>query len=259
MVMRNRDDDGRITETGIVESIACRYTTNDTTSGLVIRVPHSPTNEIKSIWSLALRWSETTGFLTGLFEGASDADVDFLTENLNSEKPFHPMMIAVWLTERLLTNYNIMRRELSSGLLGLERCVGLTRGVKLARRNISESPWLWNDNRPPAVIKDVNRLNTHLTYLQRRLDFVTRLVAFLDKLLDGPQAPELAPICDGMRDRLLNTANFLGNQTHHAQCLQKRSEIAINVVCWKCSNLRPLQLRSQRYIKSSPRETAARI
>src|SRR3954447_6775260 len=66
-------------------------------TGLSIRVPHSPTEDIKSVWSLALAWNTTTGALTGVFEVASDKDTQFLLDALNSDKHFHPLAFPLYL------------------------------------------------------------------------------------------------------------------------------------------------------------------
>ena len=201
------------------------------TLGLSIRVPHSPTNEIKSVWSLTLIWNETTGFLTGIFEGASDKDTDFLLDAMNSERQLYPLGFPVYLLELLHIYYNNMRREKSTALLRLERAVGLTRGKN------PRGAWYWNEREFRLVIKDVNSLNTHLAYLERRLDFLSKFSIFIkdhltveiEKCASRSETQAVIKL-ESIKERLFNVQNSVGNQTHHIQCLQKRSATVISVV-----------------------------
>lgn len=207
-------------------------------TGLSIRVPHSPTNEIKSVWSLTLVWNEETGFLTGIFEGASDKDTDFLLDSINSNKELHPLGFPLYLLELLHIYYNSMRREKSTALLRLERAVGLTRGKN------PRGAWYWNDREFRLVIKDVNSLNTHLAYLERRLDFLTKFSAFLKDHLTADiercaSQTKMQAVyeLERLKERLYNVQNSVGNQAHHIQCLQKRSATVISVVSQCSPNL----------------------
>ena len=183
------------------------------------------------MWSLTLVWNEATGFLTGIFEGASDKDTDFIIDAINSDTGFQPLAFSLYLLELLHIYYNNMRREKSTALLRLERAVGLTRGKN------PRGAWYWHDREFRLVTKDVNSLNTHLAYLERRLDFLSKFSRFLREQLlsETDRCANQHGSCDSsklksMKERLYNVENSVANQMHHISCLQKRSATVISVV-----------------------------
>lgn len=199
--------------------------------GTSVRVPHSPTDKFKSVWSLALTRNTETGYFTGIFEGPSNDDINFLLDAINAGTHRHPLAILLYLDELLVLYYNGFRKKYSTELFRLEHEVGLTRGRSPA------GAWSFSVEQFRSVTKDVNRLNTGLVYMERRLDFAARFAKFLLEQLSSEQqrcadAPgKLAKLdFENLAQKLRNAENFLGNQIHHVLCLQKRSGTVIAIV-----------------------------
>ena len=200
-----------------------------TDQGLTMRVPHSPNNEVKSIWSLALTWNPEGLYTTGIFDGASEDDTKFLVDSINAESHFHPLNIPLSLLELLTVKYTTMRRQLTRTLIQLESGIGLIRG----NEPLSNSIWHWNESKLRLLIKEVNLMNTGLSYMERRYDFAIRFAKFLQKvsLVQSARLPnESQLILETTIERVQNTQYFLDNGMHHIQSLQKRTAALITVV-----------------------------
>jgi hypothetical protein len=194
-----------------------------------VRVPHSPNNDIKAIWSLAITWNPESLLTTGMFDGASHGDAEFLAGSINAEPHFHPLCIPLALLEMLMINYTEMRRELAKSLVILERDVGLIHRREAAPWNVSH----WDEAKLQAVTKEINLLTTHLAYMERRFDFTMRFAAFLQGLASGKSVQiqhHIGSVPEIVMERLANAGHFLDNSFHHIKCLQKRAETVINVV-----------------------------
>jgi len=117
-----------------------------------------------------------------------------------------------------------MRRRAGNALYALEHRVGLTRGAHAA------DVWLWEEHEVRSVIRDVNRLNTGLAYLDRRLDFAVRLARFLAQMLEDSKVPTSITFRRNLQDRLLNAENFCENQAHQVRCIEKKTATVISFV-----------------------------
>ena len=168
--------------------------------------------------------------MTGIFEGASDQDIQFLQlALLDADREFHPLMFPTYLVELLNIYYNSMRREYSALLFNTERAVGLTRGTGFP------SAWAWKDDQIRATVKAVNDLNTNIFYLERRLDFNSRFAKFIKKQVleaEEKESPGAASRLGytAIKDRLDNALNLLENQLHLTECMQKRSTTVLYMV-----------------------------
>ena len=212
-----------------------------------MRVPHSPNNDIKAIWSLAITWNPESLLTTGIFDGASPSDAQFLAGSINAESHFHPISIPLALLELLTVNYTEMRRELAKSLVILERDVGLIHRRESAAWNVSH----WNEAKLQSLTKEINLLNTHLAYMERRFDFAMRLATFLQGLVSGEPTKTLHymdSVPNAIVERLENAGHFLDNSFHHIKCLQKRAETVINVVSPRTrQNYAPMSLPRANY------------
>ncbi|TVY82226.1 hypothetical protein LSUE1_G003163 [Lachnellula suecica] len=162
--------------------------------GFTIRVPHSPRNSAKAIWSMAVSWDASNSHTNALFEGVSDADIHDIQQYLQAKHHLtsHPLLLPTMILEHLNTFFIDHRRELERSLFVLEHDLGLTRG----RGQTDVWDWEYKEHRESTT--ECNRIYTGLIYLERRLDFTVGLSQFLldcltslrEDLNASPQTPK---------------------------------------------------------------------
>lgn len=197
-----------------------------------MRAPHPPRNEIKSVWSLGLSWDAKTQFTTGVFDGASDFDLDLLLSNLRAlpaDHLGHPLLIPHLLLQQLVVYYNRHWTKFGQDLFHIERKFGLTNGHK--RKN----PWSWGQAEFRNITQSLSDVNTGLIYAERRLNFANSLAKYLIENVIRVESQtdtsnDTAKISECIQEELQNTNPFLENQLHQVSCLQKRSQLLTNSV-----------------------------
>jgi hypothetical protein len=200
-----------------------------TNAGFTIRVPHSPRNNAKAIWSMAISWDASTGKTNALFEGVSDADIQDVQRYLQakSELASHPLLLPMMVLELLNIFFINHRRELERSLFVLEHQLGLTRGRR------QTDVWDWDYELHRESTKHCNGVYTGLVYLERRLDFTIGLSQFILDCLDSFDDEQLITKpkqSKMMRETVVNNAHFAKSQQHQALCLQKRCHALTTVV-----------------------------
>jgi hypothetical protein len=222
-VHRTRDKDGNVSIVGIV-----------------YRAPHAIMPREVGVWAMALVWNPSTNFLTGLFEGASAADVEYCRGALAQDPAdtFHPLLFAQHMLTRQMMYYDSRRRDFARTLVLLEIKVGLTREKE------PDEVWFWSDNQVRKGLKEINSLGNGFAYLEKQIDSVARYAEFLKDLvkaekeamlMEDEEKEGMAPF-DLLGERLSNMGSLLNNTVHHMACLQRRLQLLISVA--RCSCLR---------------------
>ena len=204
----------------------------------MIRVPHSPRANAKAVWSLTVSWDASTCSTASLFESLSDEDMQavegYISATAHRKRKHHPLFLPVMLLNLLNTFYVEHRRTLEHWLYQEESGVGITRGIAE-----NTDAWKWGYERQRDATMRFHKLNTGLVYLERRLDFASRLGGFILQCLTYCQEEDVFPtgqkaglmkVSKELRENVMNDANFVACQLHQVSCLQKRAQALVSVV-----------------------------
>lgn len=199
-----------------------------------MRVPYSP-GEFKSTWSLAWSWDPETRETTGLFDGVSDLDLQFMESYMLHRQAFlgHPLLVHTMLLEALC-QFSVNRRNIHQRTLyELEVRFGVTRGY--LHRVQETSAERTQSLEAGAVI--CNRLRTSLVYYERRLSFLKSLAEQVTVWLKSsdivpidPMSPQLSVASQCFMEVADNCRSFVDNQMHLCLSLQKRAQGLNDVV-----------------------------
>lgn len=203
--------------------------------GFTIRVPHSPRNTSKAIWSMTTSWDASTSNTNALFEAVSDADIQEVRQYVEAHHSLtsHPLLLPTMLLELLNTFFIDHRRAAERALYLLERQLGITRGKD--RTDV----WDWNYEVHRDNTKSCNGCYTTLVYLERRLEFVVGLSQFLleslasmeeEGLLSGQQGLTLSRSSKMIKETVQNHNSFAQTALHQILCLQKRCQSLMTVL-----------------------------
>ena len=201
----------------------------------MIRVPHSPRIDEKAIWSLACSWNAKTRSTAGLFESLSDEDLREVERYFSGKtrQREHPLFLPAMLLDLLILFYVSHRRKLEHSLFVVESQLGITRGQR------QTDAWDWDYELHRDTTKRCNTVYTSLVYLERQLDFASRLGDFILQCLVYIEAEKVFPeeprsylfsVSKEMKENILNNQNFAGCQLHQVLCLQKRAQALVSVV-----------------------------
>ncbi len=206
-----------------------------TQKGFVIRVHHSPRTNEKAIWPLACSCDAKTRSTAGLFESLSDEDMREVERCFSGESRLreHPLFLPTMLFDLLIIFYVSHRRKLEHSLFVVESQLGITRGQR------KTDAWDWDYELHRKTTKHCNTVYTSLVYLERQLDFASRLrdfvlqcLSYLDeeKVFPKETGASLFSVSKEMKENVLNNQNFAKCQLHQVLCLQKRAQALVSVV-----------------------------
>lgn len=115
----------------------------------------------------------------------------------------------------------------------VESQLGITRGQR------KTDAWDWDYELHRETTKHCNTVYTSLVYLERQLDFASRLADFVLQCIAYCQEEEIFPpaqrtsllrVSKEMKESVLNNQNFARCQLHQVLCLQKRAQALVSVV-----------------------------
>lgn len=201
----------------------------------VFRIPHSPRNDHKSIWSIAFTHDLQTRTSTCFFDGVSKHDLQELEEFFDLEKTrlHHPLSMLCFLAELLSAYYTEMKQHDESQLWYFEKTLGITRG------EIGRIEWGWSEEMLRDSIERCYRLNVGPVYLERRLTFLISLQKFLLDQVEDCEANEFQHLMGDsnfiathrlLKQELRNSLGLTKNQLHQVLCLQKRIQTQMSTV-----------------------------
>jgi hypothetical protein len=145
----------------------------------------------------------------------------------------HPLFLPTMLLDLLIVFYVGHRRRLEHELFVVESQLGITRGQR------ETDAWDWDYELHRKTTKRCNTVYTSLVYLERQLDYASRLGDFIlqclayteeEKVFPEQQTAYLLRISKEMRENVLNNQNFARCQLHQVLCLQKRAQALVSVV-----------------------------
>ena len=200
-----------------------------------IRVPHSPRNNAKAIWSMAVSWDASSNRTSALLDGVSDLDIEEMQQYLNAKQHSmsHPLLLPTMILELLNMFFIDHRRELERLLYLLEQQLGITRG----KNPTGAWDWSYEFHRESTI--NCNKIYTSLVYLERRLEFLIGLSQFLlDNLasineevsLAAQQRSRLSSGSNIIRETVVNSKDFAKMALHQTLCLQKRCQALAIIV-----------------------------
>jgi len=200
----------------------------------VIRVPHSPRTNEKAIWSFACSWDAKTRSTAGLFESLSDEDMREVKSYFSGKtrQKQHPLFLPAMLLDLLIVFFVSHRRKLEHALFVVESQLGITRGQR------QTDAWDWDYELHRDTTMHCNTVYTSLIYLERQLDFASRLGDFVlqclayieeEKVFLGEPRTYLFSVSKEMKENVLNNQNFARCQLHQVLCLQKRAQALVSV------------------------------
>jgi hypothetical protein len=226
-------------------------------------VPHSPRTNEKAVWSLACSWDANTRSTAGLFESLSDGDIGEVQRYFSgkSEQRQHPLFLPTMLLDLLIVFYVGHRRRLEHSLFVVESQLGITRGKR------KTDAWDWDYELHRETTKHCNTVYTSLVYLERQLDFASRLADFVlqcitycheEDVFPQQQRTYLMRVSKEMEEGVVNNRNFAKCQLHQVLCLQKRAQALVSVVRRprQYGNEAKLLILKDRFTRSLPRRTA---
>ncbi|KPI34972.1 uncharacterized protein AB675_11909 [Cyphellophora attinorum] len=200
---------------------------NATSIVVMLRVPHSPRNEDKSIWSASFSWDVKRNSTRVLFDGLTSHDLSQFQQYAQiATKDFvHPYAMLNFTVSLLATYYTTMRQHLEVEIVGLERTLGITRGFE------GFQGWNWSPETLRSYTQQLYRITTGPIYLERRLVFLISLAEFLRDSLSQLEN-EVPSLFAGKKDisvanklqaeALENVVHLVSNQLHQTRCLDKR-------------------------------------
>ncbi len=137
------------------------------------------------------------------------------------------------LLDLLIIFYVSHRRKLEHSLFVVESQLGITRGQR------KTDAWDWDYELHRDTTKHCNTVYTSLVYLERQLDFASRLGEFVlgclayteeENVFPEQQKAYLLRVSKEMKENVLNNQNFARCQLHQVLCLQKRAQALVSVV-----------------------------
>lgn len=209
---------------------------------MIVRVPHSPQDGTKSIWSLALWWNPSTGGTKALFDGVSNEQRDNFIGYLSAMQAQHdhPFLLPMMLLDHLREFYVEYRNRNEMRLHRLETELRMTRGETQPGADDQE---YWGRGLQANTIK-TNQLLTSLIYLERRINFLGNLANNLASNLDivntfdmsAEQKTRLTAQSLEMKAHIKTISSLATDQANQVTCLQKRAQALLNVVSIPRSN-----------------------
>lgn len=203
---------------------------------MILRVPHSPQEVTKSIWSLALSWDPSTGTTKALLDGVSNEQKTSFIAYLSAEpaQHGHPFILPIMLLDHLKEFYVEYRNRHTMRLHGLETDLRVPRGKAQPGADDHE---FWGKGLQANTIK-TNKLLIALIYLERRINFLANLANDISSNLDivnslpvpAEHKARLIAQSMEMKCHLKNVSSIATNQAHQVACLQKRAQALLNVV-----------------------------
>lgn len=194
---------------------------------MIIRVPHSPQNEVKSIWSISLSWSVTKNATDMYCDGFTQSDLEDIKDFLSECRPMfrHPYAFLVFLVQLLDAYYTRMMQALGTDIDALERKLGITRGTK------GFHGWDWKPDILRAYTQDCYRLTSTPVWLERRFVFLISLCKFILECVhtlerelsyDFPGKEMVMSVSPSLIEALTNDIHLANGQLHQTRCLEKR-------------------------------------
>ena len=205
---------------------------------IVIRVPHAPQNEFKSVWSISLSWNLTKNSTDIFCDGFTQSDLKeveaYVSETNTSMR--HPFALLVFLIELLDVYYNKMIQNLGTDIAILEKKLGITRGDK------GFHGWSWKPEVFRTYTQECYRLTATPVYLERRIVFLNSLCSFILQCLyaleqeaahDFPGKAMVFSINATLTEEVQNVLHLASGQLHQVRCLEKRLQNLMSTVCLK--------------------------
>lgn len=196
-------------------------------TAIVIRVPHAPRNESKSIWSISLSWNLARNSTDLYCDGFTQSDLQEVEAYISEKSASlqHPFTLLVFLIEVLDVYYNIMIQTLGKEIDTLEKKLGITRGRKLFQG------WGWKPEVFRTYTQECYRLTVAPVYLERRLVFLNSLCNFILECLytleqeaaqEFPGKASVFLINPTLIEEVKNILHLGSGQLHQVRCLDKR-------------------------------------
>ncbi|KAF2465709.1 uncharacterized protein BDR25DRAFT_345913 [Lindgomyces ingoldianus] len=213
----------------------------------LIRSAHSSVTTHGSNWSFALTWHASTGRTTGFLDGIADIDMSDLEKYLKSASPQlgHPLMLPEILLDMITMHLNLrIRLPEEQKHFADERRTGVSHVYPF------NTVWNFSFSEFRETMQRATTFNTTLAYLQRRFKFATQLARKLVEVLeeiegclevdkDGDGGRRLGLEIGGVerKERFRNRIGLLENFECQVECMQKRNENTIAVLCTVLSQI----------------------
>jgi hypothetical protein len=206
----------------------------------------------------------------GYIENLTQADITHLAGYIKSSAHilFHPLTLPeIFLHEIMIHLNERIRIPIETEFYEEERRTGLSRVNPAQDHN---AIWKWGFVAFQESTRTTNRFITALAYLRRRYAFAIHLTRRFLTIMDALQTyeytnPETKAALEirehERRERLQNRLALLENYEHQTECVSKRAENLITVVCQSGTSAfkrPPLNLRPALYRAITDRQSQSR-